>query len=89
MHTIISDTSLWPLLLVFAAAAAIIIPSWRIFKKSGYPQWLSLLMVVPIVNLIMLYLLGWVKPRRTKRQTTSSSTWTQGCAPHCWLRWVR
>lgn len=41
--------------LVFALV--IIVRFWRIFAKAGYSRWLSLLMVVPIVNLIALYFL--------------------------------
>jgi len=42
--------------LVFAVV--IIIPFWAIFSKAGYSKWLSLLMVVPIVNIIALYFLA-------------------------------
>ncbi len=36
----------------------IILPFWFIFSKAGYSKWLSLLMVVPIVNIVMLYFLA-------------------------------
>ena len=36
-------------------AVLIILPFWFIFSKAGFPRWLSLLMVVPIVNVIMQY----------------------------------
>ena len=42
-------------LLMLIFAVLIILPFWFIFSKAGFPQWLSLLMVVPIVNVIMLY----------------------------------
>ncbi len=35
-----------------------ILPFWFIFSKAGYSKWLSLLMVVPIVNIVMLYFLA-------------------------------
>ncbi len=41
------------MMLIFAAL--IVIPFWFIFTKAGYSKWLSLLMLVPIVNVIMLY----------------------------------
>ncbi len=48
---------MWPfgpfMFLVFAAL--IIVPFWVIFAKAGFPRWLSLLMVIPLANLIMLY----------------------------------
>ena len=31
------------------------IPYWFIWKKAGFSPWLSLLMLFPLVNLIMLY----------------------------------
>ncbi|MFH0906524.1 MAG: hypothetical protein V1824_04265 [archaeon] len=40
--------------LVFA-----IICSWKIFEKRGYAPALSLLLVIPIVNLIMLGIVAW------------------------------
>ncbi|MDT8385796.1 MAG: hypothetical protein RRB22_15440 [Gammaproteobacteria bacterium] len=39
-------------------AIIVIIPFWAIFSKAGYSKWLSLLMVIPIVNLIALYFLA-------------------------------
>ena len=46
------------LLILLIAALIVIIPFWRIFSKAGYSGWLSLLMVIPLVNLIMLYFLA-------------------------------
>jgi hypothetical protein len=39
-------------------AAVIIIPFWQIFSKAGYSGWFSLLMVLPLINLIALYVLA-------------------------------
>jgi len=36
----------------------IILPFWFIFSKAGHSKWLSLLMVVPMVNIVMLYFLA-------------------------------
>ena len=38
--------------------AIVIIPYWQIFKKAGFAPALSLLMMIPLVNLIMLYVLA-------------------------------
>lgn len=48
---------MWPVgpLMFLVFAALIIMPFWVIFAKAGFPRWLSLLMVVPLANLIMLY----------------------------------
>ncbi len=46
----------------------IILPFWFIFSKAGYSKWWSLLMVVPIVNIVMLYFLAfstWPSQRET------------------------
>jgi len=37
---------------------AMIPPYWMIFKKAGFSPWLSLLMYVPLVNIIVLYVVG-------------------------------
>ncbi len=39
-------------------AVLILLPFWFIFSKAGYSKWLSLLMLVPIVNFGMLYFLA-------------------------------
>jgi len=43
---------------VLIAAAIKIVPYWQIFKKAGFPPALSILMILPFINLIMLYVLG-------------------------------
>ena len=40
-----------PLLLLIL----IVIPYWQIFQKAGYSRWLSLVMLVPIVNLFVMW----------------------------------
>ena len=45
---------LWMLLfLVF-----VLLPFWRICTKAGYSGWLSLLVLIPLANVIFLYFLG-------------------------------
>jgi hypothetical protein len=36
----------------------LIVPFWQIFKKAGLGGPLSLLMVIPLINLVMLYVLA-------------------------------
>jgi len=36
----------------------LLIPYWRIFGKAGFPPPLALLMVIPLVNIAMLYFLA-------------------------------
>ena len=45
---------LWMLLL----SAIVVLPFWRICTKAGYSGWLSLLVVIPVANLILFYFLG-------------------------------
>ena len=48
-------------------SALIIFPYWKIFRKAGFPTWLSLLTVIPIVDLVVLYYVGLAKwPARQK-----------------------
>ena len=47
------------LFLIWAAGIAIfIIPFWKIYEKAGFSKWLSLLIIVPVVNLIVLYVVA-------------------------------
>ena len=45
-------------LFIVVAWAVVIIPFWQIFKKAGMGAPLSLLMILPIVNIVMLYVLA-------------------------------
>jgi hypothetical protein len=39
----------------------VLIPYWFIFKKAGFSPFLSLLIFLPIINIIMLYFLAFAK----------------------------
>ncbi len=46
-------------------AAIIVLPFWKIYEKAGFSKWLSLLMIVPLVNLALLYFVAFARwPRR-------------------------
>jgi hypothetical protein len=47
--------------MMLVMAAVLIVPFWFIFSKAGYSKWLSLLIVVPLVNVILLYFLAFAK----------------------------
>ncbi len=52
-------------------AALVIIPFWFIFSKAGHSGWLSLLMLVPVVNIVLLYFLAFSDwPALKKQQNT-------------------
>jgi len=42
-------------ILLIASQIVFLIPAWRIARKLGFPGWTSLLLWVPIVNLIAIY----------------------------------
>ena len=48
-----------PSWLVFAAIA--VVPFWRICQRVGYSPWLSLLIIVPLANLVFLYYLAFAQ----------------------------
>jgi hypothetical protein len=49
----------WPQLLFLGVGGIIIvIPLWKVFSKAGYPAALSLGMMLPLVNIVLLYFLG-------------------------------
>jgi len=43
------------LVALFVFLPLVLVPYWRIFTKAGFSGWLVLLMIVPFVNLIVLY----------------------------------
>jgi hypothetical protein len=47
-------------ILVFMVIGAIVllIPYWQIFKKAGFPGPLAFLMIVPLANLVVLYVVA-------------------------------
>jgi hypothetical protein len=40
------------------ASVILIVPSWIIFKKAGFSPWLAVLMLVPVANIIILYVIA-------------------------------
>ena len=50
--------AVFELLFLVIGFAIVIIPFWKIYAKAGFSKWLSLLMIVPLVNLIVLYVVA-------------------------------
>jgi hypothetical protein len=46
-----------PIILVVVLAVSIV-PYWMIWKKAGFSPWFSLLILVPVANLIAIYVLA-------------------------------
>lgn len=42
-------------------AIMILPPFWTIFKKAGFSPWLSLLIFLPLINIIVLYIVAFSK----------------------------
>ncbi len=53
-HTMWAGHWLWMLII----AVIVLLPVWRICRRTGYPGWLGFLMLIPVVNLIFLYFLA-------------------------------
>ena len=62
--------SVWQLLIILIYVFGIVLPFWQIFKKAGFSPWLSLLILVPLVNLFALYFLAFA--RWPSRATTAA-----------------
>ena len=46
------------LIMIVVMVSVIVVPFWKIFSKAGFSGALSLLMLVPLVNLIMIFILA-------------------------------
>jgi hypothetical protein len=55
-------------------AIVVIIPFWRICQRVGYSPWLSLLMALPLVNLIFIYVLAFSNWPSQKGTVVSGGT---------------
>ena len=42
-------------------AVLVVWPFWRIFSKAGFPGWLAIGMMIPLVNLVLLCYLGFAE----------------------------
>ena len=57
------------LLLILSFLFIIITPFWVIFSKAGLSRWLSFFMVLPVFNIIFLYILAFSKWPALKRKS--------------------
>lgn len=48
---------LWMLLI----AIVVVTPVWRICQRAGYSGWLGLLILLPVLNLLLLYFLAFAE----------------------------
>jgi hypothetical protein len=50
-----------PELLILGLGALIIWPFWRIFARAGLPGWLALGMILPLLNIVLLFVLAYAR----------------------------
>jgi hypothetical protein len=70
-----------PMIMIFAliCVAVIIIPFWFICKKAGFSPWLALLNLIPLGNLILIYVLAFSD---WKVGPPPPATWATGFPPN-------
>lgn len=51
--------SIWHWLIVFIVFVAPLFPIGRILKKAGYSRWLAIFYLIPLVNLVLLYVFAY------------------------------
>lgn len=52
------EAGILQLLFLLIGAALVVVPFWKIYSKAGFSKWLSLLMIFPLINLIVLYVVA-------------------------------
>ena len=55
---------------LFMGGVVVVVPFWMIFSKAGFPGWMSLTQLIPIVNVVALFYLAfaeWPAHRATDR----------------------
>jgi hypothetical protein len=59
------------MLVLLLSGVLVVWPFWRIFSKAGFPGWLAIGMLVPLVNLYLLFYLAFAEwptlPRSNSR----------------------
>ena len=46
------------LFMLIVYAAVVVVPFYQLWKRTGHNGWIALLMVIPLVNVVMLYVLA-------------------------------
>jgi predicted ABC-type exoprotein transport system permease subunit len=61
--------SIWHWLILLIYLVIIVLPLWRIVSKAGYPGAWALLSVIPLVNLIALWVFAFARWPYQKRDS--------------------
>lgn len=46
------------LFMIVVYGAVVVVPFYQLWKRTGHNGWIALLMLIPLVNLVMLYVLA-------------------------------
>lgn len=57
MNTFLSS----PLVMLFLILAIVLVPAWRILKRTGHSGWWSIIIFIPLVNLLGIWLLAFTR----------------------------
>lgn len=68
MHNDMFGNTMWAghWLWMLVMAIVVVVPVWRLCQRLGYPGWMGILILIPMVNLALLYFIAftdWPKDR--------------------------
>jgi hypothetical protein len=67
----LANLSPWQWIIVLAYIASVTVPFYKIFPRAGIPAWIAVFGVVPMIPLIFLWLLAFMKwPQDNADDTT-------------------
>jgi hypothetical protein len=72
----IGPETILPIASVIAAVGGVVLivwPAWRICSRAGFPGALGLLIMVPLLNLVLLYVLAFGEWSALRNQKTSTN----------------
>ncbi|HEY1161388.1 MAG TPA: hypothetical protein VGE83_12195 [Terracidiphilus sp.] len=59
-HMVVAMFAILPII-ILVGLAIVILPFWFICKKAGFSPWLSLINIIPLGNLILIYILAFAE----------------------------
>lgn len=48
-------------IIIMIIGILIVLPNWKIFSRAGFSGWWSLLMILPIINILLEYYLAYAE----------------------------
>ncbi|SFR44427.1 hypothetical protein SAMN05216203_0373 [Marinobacter daqiaonensis] len=60
MHNSMFSNTMWAghWLWMLVMAVLVVVPVWRICQRIGYPGWMAILILIPMVNMVLLYFIA-------------------------------